>query len=164
MRCPIETQDGPEQLLAYSSGRLEAAAKAGLEGHIRDCGACRDFTSSQRAVWDALDQWKAAPISPDFDRRLYQRIDREVGWWDFLMRPFRPLLFRQGLPVAAAAGLLIFAGILLERPIGTPPGSVHDSSQVEPVSPDQAEPALQEMEIMREFSRLVHQESAEPRM
>jgi anti-sigma factor RsiW len=163
MRCPIETQDGPE-LLAYTSGKLDAAAAAALEDHIRACSACRELTSSQRVVWEALDQWQPAPISADFDRRLYQRIGQEVGWWDRLVRPFRPLFFRRGLPVAAAAGLLIVAGVLLERPIGAPPEVVQDSAQVEAVAPEQAEPALQEMEIMREFSLLVHQETPEPRM
>jgi hypothetical protein len=160
MRCPIETQDGSELLLAYTCGKLDFEAAAGIEGHIRTCGACRKFTSSQRTVWDALDHWEAAPISPDFDRRLYQRIEREVGWWELLLRPFRPLRFRHGLPVAATAALLMVAGVLLERPIGAPP----ESAQIEAVPPDQAEHALQEMEIMREFSRLVPQESAEPRM
>ena len=71
---------------------------------------------------------------------------------------------RHGLPAAAAAGLLIIAGVLLERPIGAPPESLRESAQVEAVAPDQAEHALQEMELMQEFSRLIHQDSAEPRM
>ncbi len=81
-----------------------------------------------------------------------------------LMRPFRPLLFRQGLPIAAAAGVLIVAGVLLERPEAAPPASVPVSAQVEVVAPEQAEHALQEMEMMREFNRLVHTDAADSKM
>ncbi len=164
MRCPIETQDGAELLLAHSSGKLNSSAQSGLTEHIHGCAACREFLAAQKAVWQAMDAWQAAPVSPDFDRRLYQRIDREAGWWDLLMRPFRPLLVRQGMPIAAAACLVIAAGILIERPAGPPPAAPHQSAQVEAVPPEQAEPALQEMEIMREFSRLVHQDANEPKM
>jgi anti-sigma factor RsiW len=160
----METHDGPELLLAYTSTKLDPDAAAAIDGHIRACDACRQFTSSQRTVWNALDQWEPEPVSADFDRRLYQRIEREVGWKNLLLGPFRPLLFRHGLPAAAAACLLIVAGVLMERPIGAPPAYTRESAQVEAVAPDQAEPALQEMELMQEFSRLIHQESAEPRM
>ena len=80
------------------------------------------------------------------------------------MRPFRPLRFRQGLPIAAAAGLVIVAGILLERPAAVPSANSPQSAQVDVVAPDQAEHALQEMEMMREFNRLVHSDAAEPKM
>jgi len=164
MRCPIDTRENAEFLLAYCSRKLDAASAAILEDHIRICPACREFARGQQAVWEALDVWEAAPVSPDFDRRLYQRIEKEVSWWDLLMRPFRPLRFRQGLPIAAAAGLVIVAGILLERPAAVPSANSPQSAQVDVVAPDQAEHALQEMEMMREFNRLVHSDAAEPKM
>ena len=163
MKCPNETRENAE-LLAFCSGKLDAARSAAIEDHIRVCPACREFAGRQRAVWEALDIWEAGPVSPDFDRRLYQRIEREVSWWDLLMRPFRPLLVRQGLPIAAAAGLVIVAGILLERPIVAPSVTSPQSAQVDVVAPDQAEHALQEMEMMREFNRLVHSDTADPKM
>jgi anti-sigma factor RsiW len=163
MRCPIETRENAEVLLAYCARKLDAETSAILEGHIGTCPACREFAGGQQAVWQALDAWEAAPVSADFDRRLYQRIEQEVSWWDRLMRPFRPLLFRQGLPIAAAAGLVIVAGLMLERPAAVPPANSPVSAQVE-VPPDQAEHALQEMEMMREFNRLVHADAADPKM
>ena len=164
MRCPIETRENAELLLAYCARKLDAETTAILEDHIRICPACREFAGGQQAVWKALDAWEAAPVSADFDRRLYQRIDKEVSWWDLLMRPFRPLLVRQGLPIAACAGLLIVAGLMLERPAAVPPSSSPVSAQVEVVAPDQAEHALQEMEMMREFNRLVHSDAADSKM
>ncbi|SPE37755.1 Putative transmembrane anti-sigma factor (fragment) [Candidatus Sulfopaludibacter sp. SbA6] len=74
------------------------------------------------------------------------------------------MLFRQGLPIAAAAGLLIVAGVLLERPAAVPSASSPVSAQVDVVAPEQAEHALQEMEMMREFNRLVHPDAADSKM
>jgi hypothetical protein len=165
MRCPIETGESAELLLAYCARKLDADSMAILERHIGICPACREFAGGQRAVWEALDAWEASPVAAaDFDRRLYRRIEQEVSWWDRMMRPVRPLLFRQGLPIAAAAGLVIVAGVLLERPASVPMAQAPVSAQVDIVAPEQAEHALQEMEMMREFNRLVHPDAAEPKM
>jgi anti-sigma factor RsiW len=163
MRCPIETQESAELLLAYSHRKLDAETAAILEQHINGCPACREIADGQRAVWEAMDRWEAPPVSADFDRRLYRRIEEEVSFWDRMLRPFRPFLVRQGLPVAAAATLLIVAGLLVERPANVPP-RVPVSAQVDVVAPEQADHALQEMEMMREFNRLIHPDAAEPKM
>jgi anti-sigma factor RsiW len=163
MRCPSQTQDGAELLLAYSTGELDPKSAADLEIHLRGCAPCREFTEAQREVWEALDEWKAAPVSPGFDRRLFEKIDRDAGWWGRIMRPFRPLPVRHGLPIAASAVLVIAAGFLVERS-GGPVVSTNPAAQVETLPAEQAEPALQEMEIMREFSHLIRQEPADPKM
>jgi hypothetical protein len=128
------------------------------------CPACREFASGQRAVWEALDAWEAAPVTLDFDRRLYRRIDREVSWWQLLVRPFRPALVRQGLPIAAAACLLVMAGVLLQHPAGAPPASQPQSAQVEVLQPDQVEPALEAMHLLGEFSYRVRGDAADSKM
>jgi hypothetical protein len=101
---------------------------------------------AKRSVDPALDLWEAPPVSADFDRRLYRRIDRDVPWWHFLTPPNR------FLPVAAAAGLLIAVGIWVGQPGAAPPPR---SAAIEALPPDQAESALQEMEMIEEFNRLV---------
>ena len=159
MRCPIETPENAELLLAYCSRKLDPAPAAILKDHIEICPACREFARGQQAVWSALDDWDAAPVSTDFDRRLYQRIAQNVGWWERLIRPMRPVLFTKGLPITAAAAVLIVAGVLLERPSAIPP-----ASQVEAVAPDQAEHALEEMELIRQFSEILRPESGVPRL
>lgn len=164
MNCPIETQESAELLLAYCSRKLDPATAAILEDHIEICPACSEFAANQRAVWQALDAWEAAPVSADFDRRLYQRIEKEVSWWDMLIRPFRPVLLRQGLPITALAGVVLVAGVLLERPAVMPAPPRPESAQVETVAPEQAETALQEMELMREFNTLVHADSSSPKL
>jgi Putative zinc-finger len=164
MRCPIETQEHAELLVAYCSRTLDAVQTAMLEEHVQSCASCREFAVSQRAVWEALDTWEAAPVSPDFDRRLYRRIQEEVSWWDVLLRPLRPLLFRQGLPIAATAGLVLMAALLFQHPANVPPQAQPQSAQVESMPPEQVEHALDEMETMREFNRLIRPDAAEPKM
>src|SRR6516225_11517063 len=135
MKCPSEDREKAELLLAHASQKLDAERAAVLEQHLAQCPACREYAAAQFAVWDALDAWKAPEVSADFDRRLYQRIQQEVSWWDLLVRPFRPLLVRQGLPLAAAACLLVGAGYLLQRPIEvpstTPPQAEASADQVD---------------------------------
>jgi len=164
MRCPIETPETAEVLLAYGAGKLDAESRAALAQHMEVCDACREFARGHQAVWKALDAWEVPAVSADFNRRLYQRIDQEVSWWDALLRPFRPLFVRQGLPVAAAVALVVGAGALIMHPGGGPIPPAPVSAEVDVVAPDQAEHALQEMEMMREFNRLIHTDTTDPKM
>jgi len=162
MNCPLESEENSALLLAYSSGRLDAESAVGVLRHLDACPACRTFVQSQAAVWESLDSWQAAPVSADFDRRLYQRIEQQVSWWDRLLRPVRPLLSIQGLPIAAAAGVLIMAGILLDRQAVIVPPSVPESAQVDALQPDQVQHAVNELEMLNQFNRLMHSDGADP--
>jgi len=164
MKCPREDRENAELLLAHVSRKLDAERAAVLEQHLAQCPACREYAAAQFAVWEALECWNAPGVSADFDGRLYQRIEQEVSWWDLMIRPLRPLLAARWVPVAAAACMLIAAGVLLQRPDGTPVISTPASMQVEPLPADQAANALQEMQIMQEFSSVVRADTADPRM
>ena len=48
MRCPIETQESAEQLLAYAARRLDPDAAAVFERHMESCASCREFAAAQR--------------------------------------------------------------------------------------------------------------------
>jgi anti-sigma factor RsiW len=161
MNCPLESHEGSALLLAYSSGRLEPESTVRLQRHLEMCPGCRQFVESQSAVWRALDSWEAPPVSADFDRRLYQRIERQVSWWDMLVRPFRPVFQSRSLPIAAAAGVLIVAGVLLDRPAVAPPTPPQQSAQVE-LQPDQVEHAIDEVEMLNQFNHLMRSEPADP--
>jgi anti-sigma factor RsiW len=164
MKCPIETEENAELLLAYCTRKLDAESAAVLERHIAICPACREFADGQKALWEALDAWEAAPVSADFDRRLYRRIDEEVPWWSRLLRPVRPMLVRQGLPVAAAAFVVVMAGALLQGPAGAPPAAKTESAQLESVQPEQVERALDAMQMLSEFNHQVRAAGAESPM
>lgn len=163
MRCPIESQETAELLLAYTARRLDPESAATFEQHIGQCPSCREFADAQQAVWSALDAWEAIPVSPDFDRRLYRRIEERRSWWDILLQPFRPAFVRQGLPIAAAACLLVMVGVLIDRPATTSlenPSSI----QAEAVQADQVEDALEDMELLREFHRTVRADATRTSM
>lgn len=166
MNCPLETRENAQVLLDYCTRRLDAAPldatpAAALERHIAICPACREFAYHQRAVWQAMDAWEVAPVTKDFDERLYRRIETQVSWWDTLVRPFRPLRHMTAWRAAqgmALAGLLLAAGILLERPgasPGPPATGAGDVAQADTVQPEQVEQALDAMEMLSEFSRRV---------
>lgn len=164
MRCPSENRDHAEVMLAHTAQKLDAERAAVLEQHIANCPSCREYAAAQFAVWEALEAWDAPEVSTDFDRRLYQRIEKEVSWFDLLIRPFRPLFAARFAPVAAAACLVIAAGVLLQHPDGSPMTVTPTSAQVEALPADEAANALQEMQLMQEFSSVVRTDSAEPRM
>jgi len=101
---------------------------------------------AKRSIDPVLDLWEAPEVSGDFDGRLYRRIEQDVPWW-------RKLAWSRVVPVAAAAGIVITAGLWLGRPGVSP--SVPHTATVEALPPDQAEDALQEMRMIEEFNRLV---------
>jgi hypothetical protein len=164
MNCPLEIPENAQALLDYGARKLDAQSTATLERHMEECAACREFVAGQRAVWEALDNWEGEAVSQDFDRRLYKRIEQEVSWLDLLTRPFRPLLVRRGLPVAAGACLLIVAGFLIDQPAGPPAAAKKDMAQVESVQPEQVEQALDAMEMLNEFSHHVRTDGQESKL
>ena len=163
MNCPLANRENADLLLDYCARKLNPEMTEVLEHHMEICASCREFADSQRAVWNALDAWEVVPVSPDFDRRLYARIEHERSWWQWLTQPLRPLLARQGLPLAAAACLVIMAGILLERP-GDAPAVNEPGSQVEVIQADQVDRALEDMELLREFNKKVRADASQSRM
>ena len=156
MKCPIETHENAELLLAYCARKLDPETQILLERPLAVCPACREFQRNQETVWQALDAWDAMPVSSDFDRRLYRRIEEEkahASWWSRLVAPFRPAFalptMSRGVPLAAAACLLVLAGVIMERP-----GNVvvsEESASIESIQPDQVERTLDDMEMLRQF-------------
>jgi anti-sigma factor RsiW len=157
MKCPME--ENAEVLLACCAGKLNSETQIILERHLAVCPACREFMARQEAVWQALDSWEAMPVSPDFDRRLYRRIEEEAAhasWWSRLVRPFRPMfaapLMSRSVPLAAAACLLVLAGVIMERPNGELLTQEGDRTSLESnIQPDQVERTLDDMEMLRQF-------------
>jgi anti-sigma factor RsiW len=160
MNCPLETPETAELLLDYCTRRLAPERAAIVESHVRACPACRRFAEEQSAVWSALDGWEAAPVSVDFDRRLYRRIEGEISWRERLAAPLRLLLAYRGVLAAAAACLVIAAGLLLQgppAPVADPAAPVVANAEVQP---EQVEKALDAMDLISEFNQKVHPEKA----
>lgn len=162
MNCPLKAGNA-DGLLDYAAGKLEPQARARMDSHLAECAACREFAGGQQEIWRALDAWEAPVVSTNFDRRLYQRIEQQPrSWWNRLMRPLDPL-WRHALPIAAAAGVVLMAGLLLDHPRAVPVASVTQSAQVETLRPDQVEVAVDDIEMLREFNHLVPDPAA-PKM
>ncbi|HUI78005.1 MAG TPA: zf-HC2 domain-containing protein [Bryobacteraceae bacterium] len=149
MNCPIKTQENREWLVEYSAGRLDRERAVMVERHVEACPACARFVEEQRIVWNALGQWDAPELSADFNRRLYQRVDRaQPSSW--LQRFWRPLV-----PVAALC-LLIVAGVVLRAPIA---GLNPAPSRGESVEPEQVERTLDDLQMLREMALTPSQEA-----
>jgi hypothetical protein len=162
MNCPIELGGNAEYLLDYTSGKLNPEACAQIQEHLAVCPDCREFMGGQQTVWQALEAWEPAAVSMDFDRRLYARIEQQVSWWHRLTKPLNPL-FRHAVPIAAAAGVLIMAGLMMNHPAATPVRPAPQSVQAENLQPEQVEHAFDDIEMLREFNHLVP-DNAAPKM
>ncbi len=150
MQCPKENGNAAELMIAYVAEALEPATQIALERHIAVCADCRDMAARQKTVWDALDHWKPAPISPDFDEKLYHRIAQEEqqGWWRCLASANWSWALRPAMPVAAACAALIVA-FLIRGPL-----SDRDAApQVQPqVSIEQVERALDDVDLLKQLT------------
>jgi hypothetical protein len=162
MRCPIESREISEVLAARSAGKLDSRVDAEFEQHLAECAACRSEASAQAGLWRALDAWQPEPVSADFDRRLYQRLEAELSWWDRVTRGLRTAFAGRAIPVTAAAALMIATGLWVTQP-GNPPNPA-PRAQVQVNDTEQADRVLEDMEAMREFSGLLRAETPAPRM
>jgi hypothetical protein len=144
MNCPLHTNEGAEILLDYCSRHLDPDRASDLQSHVADCTDCRQVVEAQESLWSALDAFEAMPVSLDFDRNLWARIDAEeshptwarvwtrivdgpaIGWSNFLFG-WKPV-------VAGAAACAAIAAIM----ITTVPQQVQTPER----------PALSEQKIM----------------
>jgi anti-sigma factor RsiW len=149
MQCPAQDRAKADILLAYCARTLDPAAKDLLERHMAGCEACRRFADEQRAVWSALDVWTPAPVSENFDARLYARIAAEerAPWWRQLAESRLSFSWRPALSLAAAC-LTVVAVFLIQSP-GTPVGG--SRPKVELVEVEQAERVLEDLDMLRQL-------------
>ena len=164
MECPLLTQQNADLLLAYCARKLDSESMTVLERHMEHCDACREFGSAQKLVWEALDSWEATPVSMDFDRRLYRKIEAEQqkSWLGRIFSPLMPvslpLFLRPALPLAAAAVFLVAALVLHS------PSQVDLSRQVrmEKVDVEKVESALEDLDMLQQFSVVPAASDEEP--
>jgi hypothetical protein len=115
------------------------------------CPQCAEFRAGQELVWQALDAWEAPAITPDFNRRLYQRIETEAAapWYKRLFTT--PLaMWKPAIPLAAA-GLVIVAGFVLDHPVATNAPSAPPAIRVSVAEAEQVESALDDLQLLRQL-------------
>ena len=154
MTCPLQT-DNADVLLDYCARALDAERKQMLEMHMAHCDECREMARAQSEIWTAMDAYDAEPVSPDFDRKLYARIEEmdQVPAWERFWAPVREYLqgqpaWKPVLSVAAASAVLVAVIVVGgDAPQPLPePTAVIDVREVE-----QAERALEDIEMLRQF-------------
>lgn len=147
MDCPRKDVDSFTRLAA---GQLDAAEAAALEAHLRDCAECRAAAEAQRALWGALDEWRAAPVSEDFDARLYARIAAEEAepWWRRILEALRPFSWKPAISVAAACAAIL-AIFLLQGPL------MERAVPQKAVDIDQVESALDDVDMLNQLGTAV---------
>ena len=156
MTCPLQT-DNADVLLDYCARSLDAERTAMLETHMKSCAECREMAAAQSEVWAAMDAYEAEPISADFDRKLYARIEEidRVPAWERFWAPIREYLHGQPawkpvLSIAAASAVLLVVIAVkndIPQPTVEPASAIVDVNDVE-----QAEPVLEDLEMLKQFS------------
>jgi anti-sigma-K factor RskA len=146
--CPLENGNSAELIVAYGAGTLTPEMEAALERHMASCANCRELAAAQREVWSVMDAWTPAPISSNFDQKLYQRIatEEQGTWWQ---RVFRAnWSWRPAMPVAAACAVLV-AAFLLRSP--APPASSPQSQGQPSLQIEQVQHALEDIEMLKKL-------------
>ncbi|MBK5293144.1 MAG: hypothetical protein JJE04_15910 [Acidobacteriia bacterium] len=154
--CPIQDRENAGILLDYCDRKLDPDMMALLDSHVSQCAGCRQALAAQQLVWEALDSWDPAPVSIDFNRRLYQRIDKEAAtaWWRRMFQPVLPFSMRPALPMAAAC-IVLMAVFLFQAPSEQ---QLQKKMTVEFIDVEQVEKTLDDMEMLRQMEGLLQEE------
>lgn len=146
MNCPFET-NSVEVLLEHAAGRLQGDAQLSLERHMMCCARCASFRTEQESVWMALDAWEAPPVSTDFNRNLWRRIDAAAAqpWYRTLAESLRFSSWKPALPLAAAVALMT-AGFLWDHP-AAPKSDMRFSA----TEASQVEQALDDIQLLHQL-------------
>jgi anti-sigma factor RsiW len=151
MECPAATRKSAETLMDYCAGKLGPEAAAALESHLEGCEACRGWIEAQRSALQAMETWEAPPVSPDFDRRLYQRIEQEEvpAWWAALVWPWRGVKLLRPAFSLALVSMVVLAALIMRSPNLPPPPQ---RAQLETLDADRLERTLDDLEMLRQLS------------
>ena len=149
MRCPVQNGN-PDILLDYCARRLAPETGSILVQHIAACPECRQVAEAQEQVWSALDAWEPMRVSDNFDERLYARITEEERrtFWQRVLG--ERLSWRPALSLAGACATLAFA-VLINVPSPTPE-PLPETTRIEALETEQIERAVEDMEMLRQFS------------
>lgn len=153
MNCPLKTEENSALLLDYPAGRLTPDEVAAIEKHIAICPDCAALHREQTAVWNALDGWEPAPVSLDFNRRLWQRIDtaNAAPWYRQLAGSLRFGNWKPAVPLAAAV-LMVAAGFMLDHPGSRTAAQPTPAAAAVSVSDaNQVEQTLDDIQLLRQF-------------
>jgi len=152
MNCPTKQNEDAEILLDYCAQTLSPFETAEFEIHLKQCADCSRLVEAQKEVWGALDAWTPAPVSVNFDARLYARIAREQAapaWQLWLGRIFRPPvpypMWKSAIPLTVACALLT-VGLYVRMPNAT--HAVQPQLHADKVDIEKVEKTLEDFDIL----------------
>ena len=156
MKCPLSREETADVLLDYSAGRLDNARAGRLERHMQACEACAAFGVQQGALWSALDEWEPEPVSMDFNRRLWQKIDLldAAPWYRRLADSLRLGGWKPAIPLVAAVVLVATAFVMDHS------GNVAQTHDVSITEVDQVEKTLDDVQLLKQFDSTVTETGA----
>ena len=76
--------------IAYLDGSIDSFRRRELEGHLAQCGACRERARGLREIWGVLEEAPTVRPSAGFDALVRSRIAREGSrrnLWSWLIAP-----------------------------------------------------------------------------
>lgn len=153
MQCPIQNADNAEILLDYCARKLSPEALVEFERHLETCPGCKSFSSRQQSVWTALDEWVAEPVSEQFDKNLFARIDASENrsWWKRLAG--EGFGWRPALSVSVACAAMAVA-LFIRTPVNQPKvvPTIHETTRNEVVESEQLERTLEDLEMLKQLS------------
>jgi anti-sigma factor RsiW len=151
--CPLSSEDTIDVLLDYSAGKLDKLRSTRFEQHIPACSECSAFLAGQSHVWQTLDTWQPEPVSMDFNRCLWRRIDDAAAepWYRKLADSLRMGAWKPAVPLTAAA-FLVAAGFMMDHQTKGPvtPG-VEPSYSVSVTEAEQLENTLDDIQLLRQL-------------
>jgi anti-sigma factor RsiW len=158
--CPLIAEPNGIQmdlLLEYSAGRLDPAQSAALERHMAVCGGCAAFRAEQGALWSVLDEWEPEPVSLDFNRRLWQRLDGSAAapWFRRFAHAWRYGAWKPAIPLAAAVLVVTTAFMMDHRESATIRSAGGSSAGASVVEVEQVERALDDIQLLKQFDTTV---------
>lgn len=136
MTCLRENPKGADLLIGYLEGSLSAEDRLALEQHAAACAECRGLLAVQQTLEDEVPE-----VSPDFDARLYARIQRESR-----SSAWRPRLWRPLVSLAAAAAIV--AVLWVRAPEKQAPRDDPKQASAGHAEIEQLEQALDDLELL----------------
>lgn len=153
MHCPLQNGEIAEVLLDYWARKLPPTVASEVDRHVQSCAECSAYCSAQGHVWSAMDNWEPPPVSENFDRELYARIDgfEKKNWVRRLVGErfaWRPALSLGAACTALILGLMVRGPVM--QPVPVAPQN-YETSKAD-VEPEQVEQALEDLEMLKQLS------------
>ena len=153
MICPLLSEDSMAVLLDYSAGRLDQTQTALFERHVESCESCAAFLGEQTSLWQTLGEWETPPVSLDFNRRLWRRIDglRSQPWYRRFSASVRFGGWKPAIPLAAGV-FVVAAGFMMDHRGLTPVSpSAAAGGGVSVIEVDQVEKTLDDIQLLKQL-------------